>query len=144
MITPQNSIESILNAIANADRSVGWMAYQMNESARQEHWYPALAALFILTEQVLRWAGAASDKETLKELIKRSLDAGLLSQQEASILDTLREYRNKYMHADFHSNAFVFDDLIYPVNDIEAAEYIYGTMALPCLQIIQGLVTSEA
>lgn len=142
MISDWNSIEELADSISASDRAVGWMVYEMCNAARNENWYAALATLFVLVEQVLRWFTSAEAEETLSSILKRMDQEDIITEAEMDSLELLRLYRNKYVHSDFHSNAFIFDDLIYPVNEAETAQVIFENLALSCLQIIYKLTNS--
>lgn len=133
---------NVINAISAKDRAIGWMALQIHQSANGRKWYVAIASLFMLTEQVLRWAAESDKKETLDQIIDRALKEKLILENDARILHTMRDYRNGYLHADFHGFAFVINEMVYPVNDEETAEHIYSVLSAPCFQVIHKLVTS--
>ena len=131
-----------VNKISASDRAVGWMALQIYKCAEEQKWYPALASLFLLAEQVVRWASDANIKETFYHIINRALEEKLITQSEAQMLHKMREYRNGYLHADFHASAFEIGGLMYQVNDEETAGALFGMLAPSCFNLIYKLTTS--
>ena len=132
----------IINDISASDRSVGWMSLQIYKCTKEQKWYVALASLFMLTEQILRWASNADIKETLNHIISRASGEDLITKKEARVLHIVREYRNGYLHSDFHGFAFQIDGMIYPVNDEETAEAFFSVLGTPCFRVIRKLITS--
>lgn len=132
----------ITNDISASDRSVGWMSLQIYKCAEEQKWYVALASLFMLTEQILRWASNADIKETLIHIINRVSDEDLITKKEARALHIMREYRNGYLHSDFHGFAFQIDGMLYPVNDEETAKILFSALEVPCFRIIRKLIIS--
>lgn len=132
----------IINDISTADRAIGWMSLQIYKCAEEQKWYVALASLFMLIEQVLRWASEASIKETFEHIINRAFEEDLITKNEAHVLHTMRGYRNGYLHADFHASAFEIGGKAYQINDEETAEVIFFTLGLPCFRVIHKLITS--
>ncbi|QQS61688.1 MAG: hypothetical protein IPN70_02035 [Candidatus Moraniibacteriota bacterium] len=133
-------MNDIINNIANKDRAIGWIVSQMYCCAKEEKWYPAIASLFMLLEQVLRWATDSKDEDTLNVIINKAKKDSLIAESEAETLHRVREYRNMYMHSNFHENQFEIDGLLYPVNDEETAEAIFNSICTPCLNIILKLM----
>lgn len=115
------------------------MLLQMYSCVHEERWFPALASLFLLVEQTLRMSASAKKSETLKDIIKRLSRQGLISKDEMSILNTLRDFRNGYIHSDFFGQAWAIDNLVYQASEEETAEKIFQTVGMPCLEIIYKL-----
>lgn len=134
-------MREIVNDIAAVDRAIGWMALQMILAAEEKRWYPALSALFIMTEQVLRWATDAKKEETLDYLITRAGTEGLITATEMDTLHLFRVCRNQYLHANFHGNAFELNGLLYSINEEETAEVVYQALGPACLSVVKRLVT---
>lgn len=125
--------------IENSDRAVGWMICQIFDSAKEEKWYVAMSSLFMLVEQVLRWATDIEDNKRLEEIIESAFDQKIVNVDEKEVLHQMRLYRNKYMHSNFHGNAFEIEGLIYQINDAETAEKIFEILGESLLKIITKL-----
>lgn len=136
-------LQQIVDDISNNDRAAGWMLQQMLDVAHAGFYYSALSSLFVSIEQILRYAVEAKDKDRLEDLIQKAQKLQLLDRNDCMLLDKFRYYRNKYMHSDFHANAFNIDGMIYPVNDEGTAELIYSELAGPSLILMQKLVKQD-
>lgn len=132
-------MEKYIIEIENSDRAVGWMVRQIFDSANEEKWYVAMSSFFMLTEQVLRWATDIEDDKKLEKVIERAFEQKIVNDSEKEVLNQMRWYRNKYMHSNFHGNAFEIEGLIYQVNESETAEKIFGILSEPLLSIIAKL-----
>lgn len=132
-------MEDYIVDIENSDRAVGWMVRQVFDSAKDEKWYVAMSSFFMLVEQVLRWATDIGDKKKLEEAIENAFNKNIVNDAEKEILHQMRWYRNKYMHSNFHRNAFEIEGLIYQVNDAETAEKIFDILSEPLLKIVAKL-----
>ena len=139
MISP----EEIIDKISLHDNVLGWMATEMHSSATKEMWYPALSTLFVITEQVLKWATDVDDKKTFFRIINLAQEIKLINEEEKQLLHYLRRVRNTYVHANFHAEIFEHNDILLPVNDANTAEYLYEEFASPCLLVILKLVKGQ-
>lgn len=135
-------MDKIISEIATHDRLVGYAALQMHECASEEKWFPALASLLLLTEQVLRWAADSEDRELLSVVISKAYEAEIITKDEAQVLNDMRKYRNRYMHSNFHGIPFDINGLLYWASEAETAEMLYETLCGPCLLIIRKLTSS--
>jgi hypothetical protein len=136
-------ISDLISDIAAHDRLMGFAALQMNQCAEDERWFPALASLFPLTEQALRWASNAKDETRLEKVIESAREQKIVSYDESEVLDSLRKYRNVYMHTNFHGVAFSIEGLYYWTGEAETAEELYRAFALPCMKIVYKLLTTK-
>jgi hypothetical protein len=135
-------MDEIISEISNHDRLVGYATLQMYDCALEEKWFPALASLFLLTEQVLRWATNAEDRERLVTVISEANESGIISDSEAKLLNEMREYRNRFMHSNFHGVPFEINGLLHWASEAETAEVLYEMLCEPCLLIIQKLISN--
>jgi hypothetical protein len=78
-------IENYIVDIENSDRATGWMVRQIFDSAKDEKWYIAMSSLFMLMEQVLRWATDIEDDKQLEKVIERAFDQELVNDSEKII-----------------------------------------------------------
>lgn len=136
-------MEDYIVDIENSDRAVGWMIRQIFDSAKEEKWYVAMSSLFMLVEQVLRWSTDIGDDKKLKEIIESAFEKNIVNDGEREVLHQMRGYRNKYIHSNFHGNAFEIGGLLYPVNDAETAEKIFEILSEPLLKIVAKLSKNE-
>lgn len=132
-------MENYIVDIENSDRATGWMVRQIFDSAKDEKWYVAMSSIFMLMEQVLRWATDIEDDKRLEEVIKHAFEQNIVNDSEKEVLHQMRWYRNKYMHSNFHGNAFEIEGLVYQVNDSETAEKIFEILSEPLSKIIAKL-----
>lgn len=132
-------MENYIVDIENSDRAVGWMVRQIFDSAKEEKWYVAMLSIFMLVEQILRWAIDIGDDKRLEEVIEYAFRAKIINDKEKDVLHQMRWYRNKYMHSNFHGNAFEIEGLIYQVNEAETTEKIFEILSTPLLKIITKL-----
>lgn len=132
-------MENYIIDIENSDRAMGWMIRQIFDSAKEEKWYVAMSSLFMLVEQVLRWVTDIEDNKRLEEIIENAFDQKMVNVDEKEVLHQMRLCRNKYMHSNFHGNAFEIEGLIYQVDDAETAEKIFEMLGEPLLKIITKL-----
>jgi hypothetical protein len=139
----EESLRDLIADIGASDRLVGYATLQMNDCAENEIWFPALASLFLLTEQVLRWAADADDRSRLPQVIERALNARIIAQRDAEALNAMREYRNSYMHSNFHGIPFQIGGLYYWASEAETAQALYEMLSRPCLGIIRKLVSKN-
>lgn len=133
-------MSDIINDLANKDRAIGWIATQIYCCAKEEKWYPAIASLFMLLEQVLRWATDCEDEDNLSVIIEKAGRRNLITKSEIRTLHIVRRYRNMYMHSNFHEDQFEIDGFLYPINDEETAEKILRKICDPSLRIIRKLI----
>jgi len=133
-------MENYIVDIENSDRAVGWMVRQILSSAGEKKWYVAMASLFMLVEQVLRCVADAEDDQRLEEIIDSIFSQKMIDDSEKQTLHSMRIYRNKYMHSNFHANAFEIEGLSYPVSEAETAEKIFDLLNQPLLEITAKLL----
>lgn len=136
-------MEELIGDITNKDRMLGYAAGQMHASAEKGYWFPALASLFLLTEQALRWATNSDVETNWSVVIASALSEGLVLQDEADTLNLMRRFRNKYIHASFHSDFVELDGLIHQISEPETAEALFELFSMPCLKIIYKLLNNS-
>lgn len=132
-------LRNIVNKLSASNRAMGWMALEMCSCTEEERWYPALAVLFMLMEQSLRWATDAPGSEKLVHILNRAYSEKLITEKELAVLHSVRNYRNKYLHTDFHSDGFESGGLVYLISEAETAELIFESIAIPCMKIVLKL-----
>ena len=135
-----SNCEELISRISEKDNVLGWMAVEMHSSATQEMWYPAITALFTLVEQTTKWATDSESEEKFFAVINLAKKLFLITEEEKGLLHQLRKTRNMYVHANFHSEILVLDNLLYPINDSGTAETLYEYYSVPVLQIILKLL----
>ncbi len=136
-----STCEEVISDVSIKDNVLGWMAVEMHSSATQEMYYPAIATLFTLMEQTLKWATNSESEDKLFAVINLANKMELITNEERLFLHELRMSRNKYVHANFHSEAFEWSGLLHPVNDSSTAEALYDHYSLPTLQIMLKLLS---
>jgi len=136
-------MEDYITEIENSDRAVGWMVRQIFDCAKEEKWYVAMSSFFMLVEQVLRWTTDTGDSKRLEEVIESAFEQNIVDGGEKEVLHQMRLYRNRYMHSNFHANAFEIEGLIYQVNDVETAEKIFEILGEPLLKIVTKLTKTN-
>ncbi len=135
----ENRIKEIVADVAKKDRATGWIVSQIYSCSLEEKWYPAIASLFMLLEQVLRFKTGSGINDSLCTVIKNARKSGLIDETEENVLHEIRGYRNAYLHSNFYENTFEIAGLLYPVNDEGTAEVVFNKIWAPCLKIIQRL-----
>ncbi len=133
-----NPVEDIIDEITVHDNVLGWMATEVQTAANESLWYPAIASLFTLTEQTLKWA--TDSDETFYKVIGLANEQSLINETEKDLLHHIRKIRNSYVHANFHAGTFVLDGLIYQINDSGTSERLYEMYSEPVMALILKIV----
>jgi hypothetical protein len=100
----------------------------------------ALACLFILTEQAVKFA-LEETEGNFRKCLENAKDKNLISEEEFLLMDSLRETRNKLFHEYHHALLWEEEGISYPCSENESRKKIYDTFSERCFEIALRLVS---
>lgn len=88
---------SVINELLARDLVIGTLAREAKECSDEGKNMAALACLFILTELTVKLALDRA-KGSFYQLLETAKEKKLISHEEYSLLDNLRQIRNRFFH----------------------------------------------
>ncbi len=137
-----DELRNIVNEILGRDQVFGTLSEQAVECADEGKNMAGIACLFILAEHAVKHAVDMTEGKFYDAIIL-ARDKKLISEEEYSFIDGLRETRNKIFHENHYANFLIIDEIAHPLSEDDTMEKILKSYLKPCLQIVQKLIAES-
>lgn len=129
----------LVNELMEKDLLFGTLAREAEECYGENRGMAALACLFILAEQAIKFAVNKVDGN-FRQCIEEAKTKRLISDEEFRLLDQLRETRNKFFHEYHYAMFWEEGGILYPFSEDETRMHIYKLYSEPCFRIALRLI----
>lgn len=136
-------ILELANEIGAVDRAAGILGLEGIASAEDGRGTAALACLFVLFEHAIRHADGSVEKRSLAKAISNLSKEGVITKDEASVLHTIRRFRNDFIHPNRHEYAFTINGVLYPLSETDGLVDVFELLAPDCLSLALKLMSDS-
>lgn len=129
----------IVNELIARDLVLGTLAKEAVECSEENKHMAALACLFVLIEQAIKF-GLDVTKGNFFRLLMTAKKKKLISSEDFAVIDKLRNMRNKLLHETHYAWFYEKDGTLYPFSEDETKKEIFDDFSLRCFEIVLKLV----
>ena len=129
----------IIPKIIERDRVFGKLCIEAQNSYNQENYFSALACLFVLSEQIVKFSVNKIDG-SFHKAIAEAKEKDLIDDTEFQFLDSLREIRNKIFHESHYPTGLEINDKFWSFSEDETKELIYKEFSIKLFQLVLKLI----
>ena len=130
---------NIVNELIARDLVLGTLAKEATECSEENKNMAALACLFILVEQAVKLTLDRTDG-VFYQLLKTARKEKLISDKEYSVLDRLRQIRNRMFHETHYAWFYEKEGIFYPFSEDETKQKIFDEFSGICFGIVLKLL----
>lgn len=130
---------NIVNELVARDRVLGTLAKEAIECSEEKKNMAALACLFILVEQAVKFALDRTEGNFYR-LLKTAKEEKLLGDEDFSTLNRLREIRNRMFHETHYAWFYEKNGISYPFSEDETKKEIFDDFSGKCFEIVLKLL----
>lgn len=128
-----------VTAIIEKDKMLGDLASEMFQTASHENYFAALSCLCVLMEQAIKLSVERNDGN-FAALTKEAKEKDLITENESSLIERLRDCRNKMFHESHYCWNKEKDGILYPFSEDETRKLIYKEFSTPCIKVVLKLL----
>ncbi|HRY60263.1 MAG TPA: hypothetical protein P5096_02705 [Patescibacteria group bacterium] len=114
----------IIAKINERDHIFGKLCFEAQNSYEQENYFSALACLFVLSEQIIKFSVNKIDGN-FHRIITEAKEKDLIDDAELKFLESLREIRNKLFHESHYPTGLEINGKFWSFGEDETRELIY-------------------
>jgi len=129
----------IIAKIIERDRIFGKLCFEAQDSYEQENYFSALACLFVLAEQIIKFSVDRIDGNFYKAIVEAK-EKDLIDDTEFQFLNSLREIRNKIFHESHYPTGFEIEGKLWSFSEDETKELIYKEFSPKIFQLVFKLI----
>ena len=130
----------IVEQILTRDRIFGKLCFEAESSYEQGNYFSALACLFILSEQIIKFSVNKIDGNFNRAILEAK-EKDLIDDTEFQFLDSLREIRNKIFHESHYPTGLEIEGKFWSFSEDETKELIYKEFSTKVFQLVSKLIT---
>ena len=131
----------IVTELLDQDLVLGTLAREAEECSEKNFHMAALACLFILIEQAIKFA-LNETKGNFHSLLILAKEKNLISAEEFTMINHLRQVRNKMFHESHYAWFNEANGLFYQFSEDETKREIYDTFSRDCFNIVLKLIST--
>lgn len=129
----------IITKIAEKDRVFGKLCLEAQFSYEQGNYFSAIACLFVLSEQIIKFTNNEIDGNFHSE-IKKAQETKQINDTEFNLLESLREIRNKVFHENHYPLGLEIDGNFWSFSEDETKKLIYTEFSPSLFQLVLKLL----
>jgi hypothetical protein len=130
----------IIAKIIEKDRIFGKLCYEAQYSYEQERYFSALACLFVLTEQIIKFSVDKTDGNFHKVIIEAQ-EKNLIDFTEFQLINSLKDIRNKIFHESHSPTGLEIEGKFWSFGEDETKELIYREYSQKIFDLVFKLIT---
>ena len=130
----------IIAKIIERDRIFGKLCFETQDSYEQKNYFSALACLFVLAEQIIKFSVDKVDGNFHKAIIEAK-EKNLINDTEFQFLNSLKEIRNKIFHESHYPTGLEIEGKFWSFSEDETKELIYREFSSKIFKLVFKLVT---
>jgi len=145
----------IVNQISARDRIFGKLCFEAENSYKQENYFSALACLFVLTEQIVKFIVENQfidfEKEVLKEnekywafwkYKKYAYDNNLITKEENELILFISECRNNVFHSNLYPTGLEIEGKFWSFSENDTLEILYKKYSAKVFELVFRVISS--
>ena len=129
----------IIAKIIERDRVFGKLCSEAQNSYEQENYFSALACLFIITEQIIKFSVDRIDGD-FSQVVIEAKEKGLIDEPEFQFINSLREIRNKMFHESHYPVGIEIEGIFYAFVENEIKILIYKEFSKKIFNLVFKLI----
>jgi hypothetical protein len=133
------SIEAVLNKIIERNQLIGTLALESVQCYNDHYDMAALACLFILVEQTIKFRLNVIEGN-YHRLLKLAKEEKAITDDDFILLNFLRELRNKMFHENHYAWSFEVRGIQHFFSEDNTKRLLFSEYAEPCFQIVIRLL----
>ena len=130
----------IIAKIIERERIFGKLCFEAQNSYEQENYFSALACLFVLAEQIIKFSVDKTDGN-FHEVIIEAQKKNLIDFAEFQILNSLKDIRNKIFHESHFPTGLEIEGIFWSFGEDETKELIYKEYSQRIFNLVFKLLT---
>jgi hypothetical protein len=131
----------IVNELLARDLVLGTLAREAEECSEDNKNMAALACLFIIIEQAIKFALDKTEGNFYR-LLRIAKEKNLISAKEFSIINQIRQIRNKMFHESHYAWFSEKDGILYQFSEDKTKKEIYNAFSDECFKIVLKLLST--
>jgi hypothetical protein len=132
-------MENILNKIIERNQLIGTLALESVQCYNAHYDTAALACLFILVEQTVKFRLDVTEGN-YNILLKSAKEEKAITDDDFTLLNFLRELRNKMFHENYYTWSFEVRGIQHFFSEDNTKKLLFSEYAEPCFQIVIRLL----
>lgn len=129
----------IIAKIIERDHILGKLCSEAQYSYKHENYFSALACLFVISEQIVKFSVDKIDGNFHKSL-KEARKKNLIDNTEFQFLNSLREIRNKIFHENHYPTGLEIEGIFWSFSEDETKTLIYKEFSSKLFQLVFKLI----
>ena len=130
----------IIAKIVERDRIFGKLCSEAQDSYQQENYFSALACLFVISEQIIKFSVDKIDGN-FSQAITEAKEKNLIDDTEFQFLNSLRDIRNNIFHESHYSTGLEIKGKFWPLGENETKVLIYKEFSPKMFNLVFKLMT---
>lgn len=129
----------IIAKIIERDRIFGKLCLEAENSYEQDNYFSALACLFVLSEQIIKFSVNKIDGN-FNKVIAEAKEKNLINDTEFQFINSFREIRNKIFHESHYPTGLEINGKFWSFSEDETKQLIYKEFSSKIFQLIFKLL----
>lgn len=129
----------IIEKITERDRIFGKLCFEAQNSYNQENYFSAIACLFVLSEQIIKFSVDKIDGSFNRAIVEAK-EKSLIDDTEFQFFNSLREIRNKIFHESHYPTGLEIEGKFWSFSEDETKELIYKKFSTKLFQLTLKLI----
>jgi uncharacterized protein YutE (UPF0331/DUF86 family) len=128
--------QKILDNICGGDKVLGKLCQEAENSYENTNYFAALACLFVITEQIIKYSldkNGGHYYECLIEANKKEV----INEDEFKILNKMRNLRNTIFHENNYSAGIEIKNKYFPLDEDETKKIIYQDFSPTIFNLVE-------
>jgi hypothetical protein len=131
---------NIVNQISARDCIFGKLCSEAQNSYEQENYFSALACLFVLAEQIIKFSVDKIDGN-FHQVIIEAQKKDIIDYNEYQFLNSLKDIRNKIFHESHYPTGLEIEGKFWSFGEDETKELIYREYSQKIFYLVFKLLT---
>lgn len=131
--------DEIVGQISTKDRIFGKLCFEAESSYEQGNYFSALACLFVITEQIIKFSVDKIDGNFQKTILE-ARKKGIINEAEFKTVNYLRDIRNKIFHENNIASGIEIDGKFWSFGEDETRQLIYDNFSQKIFQLVFKLL----
>lgn len=132
--------KDIILKIIERDNIFGKLCSEAQNSYEQENYFSALACLFVLAEQIIKFSVDKNDGHFHRAIIDAQ-EKNIIDFTEFQLLNSLKEIRNKIFHESHYPTGLEIEGKFWSFGEDETKELIYREYSQKIFYLVFKLIT---
>lgn len=135
-------MSELINKILERDRVLGSLCNEAYLSFQERNYFAAIACLFILSEQVLKYS-LDKNNGNFNKCITEAKNQNIINNEEYLLLDNIRNIRNAIFHENNYGQGLPIDGNLYPIDEDETKQIIFKLYSDPIFKLTLKIIQDK-